>query len=69
MVLFLIELYVCGVICDKTHAHLLKEGELMLQKALDMCRVNKAMSTQLKTLSSIATSKETHYQEVLVIQK
>lgn len=41
----------------------------MLQKALDICRVNKATSTQLKTLSSSATHKETHYQEVLAIQK
>ena len=60
---------VCGIICDKTRARLLKEGELTLQKALGICRVNEATSTQLKTLSSSATSKETHYQEVLAIQK
>ena len=60
---------VCGIICDKTSAHVLKEGELTLQKALDICRANEATSTQLKTLSSSATSKETHYQEVLAIQK
>ena len=60
---------VCGIICDKICARLLKEGELMLQKALDICRANEATSTKLKTLSSSATSKATHYQEVLAIQK
>ena len=60
---------VCGIICDKTRAHLLKEGEITLQKSLGICRANEATSTQLKTLSSSATSKETHYQEVLAIQK
>ena len=60
---------ICGIICDRTRARLLKEGELTLQKALDICRANEATTTQLKTLSSSATSKETHYQEVLAIQK
>ena len=60
---------VCGITCDRTRARLLKEGELMLQKALDICRANEATSSQLKTLSSSGVSKETHYQEVLAIQK
>ena len=59
----------CGITCDKTHTCLLKEGKLMLQKALDICRANKATSTQLKTLLSSVTYRETHYQEVLAIQK
>lgn len=57
----------CGTICDKTRARLLKEGDLTLQKALDICRANEATSTQLKTLSN-TTNKETQ-QEVLAIQK
>ena len=60
---------ICDINCDRTRARLLKEGELTLQKALDICRANEATTTQLKTLSSSATSKETHYQEVLAIQK
>jgi len=58
---------VCGIICDKTRARLLKESELTLQGALNICRANEATKSQLKTLSSNATSKET--QEVLAIQK
>ena len=60
---------VCGIICNKTRTRLLKEGELTLQKALNICRANEATSTQLKTLSYSGASKETHYQEVLAIQK
>ena len=60
---------VCGIICDRTRARLLKEAELTLQKALDICRANEATSTQLKTLNSNATGKEMHYQEVLPVQK
>ena len=51
---------VCGIICNKTRARLLKEGDLTLQKALDICRANEATSTQLKTLSS-TTNKETQH--------
>ena len=32
---------VCGIICDKTCARLLKESELTLQAALNICRANK----------------------------
>ena len=60
---------VCGIICDKTCARLLKESELTLQKALDICRANEATTSQLKTLSSHATNKESVEQEVLAIQK
>ena len=60
---------VCGIICDKTRAKLLKESELTLQKALDICRANEATTSQLKTLSSHATNKESVEQEVLAIQK
>ena len=59
---------VCGIICDKTRARLLKEGELTLQTALNICRANEATSSQLKSLSASTTSKETQ-QEVLAVQK
>jgi len=59
---------VCGIICDKTRARLLKESELTLQGALNICRANEATKSQLKTLSSNATLKETQ-EEVLAIQK
>ena len=28
---------VCGIVCDRTHVYLLKESDLTLQKALDIC--------------------------------
>ena len=52
---------VCGITCDRTRARLLKEGELTLQKALNICTANKATSSHLKTLCSSGASKETHY--------
>ena len=60
---------VCGIICDRTHARLLKDSELTLQKALDICRANETTTSQLKTLSSGATKKEPVDQEVLAVKK
>jgi len=37
---------VCGITCDKIRARLLKESELMLQTALNLCRANEATSSQ-----------------------
>ena len=39
---------VCGIICDKTCTRLLKESELTLQNALNICAANEATSSQLK---------------------
>ena len=49
---------VCGIICNRTCARLLKDSELTLQKALDICRANEATTSQLKTLSSCATNSQ-----------
>ena len=59
---------VCGIICDRTRARLLKDSELTLQKALDICRANEAITSQLKTLSSCATNKESVDQELFTVQ-
>ena len=55
---------ICGIICDRTWARLFTDSELTLQKALDICRANEATASQLKTLSSGATSREIVDQEV-----
>ena len=60
---------VCGISCDRTRARLLKESELTLQKAVDICRANEAATSQLKILNSDATNKEPVDQEVLTVQK
>ena len=59
---------VCGIICDRTRARLLKDSELTLQKALDICRANEATASQLKTLSSGASGRESADQEFLAVQ-
>ena len=58
----------CGIICYRTCAHLLKESELTIQTALNICRANKATSFQLKSLSATSSSKEAHY-DVFAVQK
>ena len=40
---------VCNIICNKTCARLLKEGELTLQAALNICRANEATLSKLKS--------------------
>ena len=60
---------ICGIICDRIQARLLKDSKLTLQKALDICRANEATTSQLETLSSGATNNEPVDQEVLAVQK
>ena len=59
---------VCGIICDRTRARLLKDSELTLQKASDICRANETTPSQLKTLSSGVSDRESADQEVLAVQ-
>ena len=59
---------VCGIISDRTQVRLLKHSELTLQKASDICRANEATASQLKTLSSGASSRESADREVLAVQ-
>ena len=47
---------VYGIICDKMHSRLLKKSDLTLQKALDICRANKATATQLKSFGVSSTT-------------
>ena len=39
---------VCGILDDGTRSRLLREPDLSLQKALDICRANEATTTQMK---------------------
>ena len=43
---------VCGIIDDRTRSRLLREPDLSLQKALDICRANEATKTQMKLLTA-----------------
>ena len=56
---------VCSITCDKTRGRLLREGDITLQKALDICRASEAMTLQLNTISdaaatNVATESEIH---------
>ena len=50
---------VCGIRCDKTRSRLLKEPDLNLQKAIDICRANEATITQMKSFVSTTTDEMT----------
>ena len=43
---------VCGIVDDKVRARLLRETDLTLQKAIDICRANEITSKQVKTLAN-----------------
>ena len=47
---------VCGIQCDKTRSRLLREPDLTLQKAVDICRANETTSSQMKSFSSDQTN-------------
>ena len=47
---------VCGINCDATRSRLLREPDLMLQKAVDICRANETTTSQMKLLSSDQTN-------------
>ena len=48
---------VCGIIDDRTRSRLLREPDLSLQKALDICRANEATTTQMKLLTATSGAK------------
>lgn len=41
---------VCGIINDQVRRRLLREGDLTLDKAIDICRVSEITTSQVKTL-------------------
>jgi len=43
---------VCGIKCDKIRSRLLKEPELTLQKAVDICRAHEATLKQMKSFTA-----------------
>ena len=48
---------VCGILDDGTRSRLLREPDLSLQKALDICRANEATTTQMKLLTATSSIK------------
>ena len=59
---------VCGIACDKTRGTMLREGDIPLQRAVDLCRAAEATKAQLKSISSasatadnITTEAEIHF--------
>ena len=61
---FIRDRIICGITCDKTRGRLLREGDITLQKAVDICRANEAMTLQLKTISNPATANITMETEI-----
>ena len=49
---------VCGIICDKTRSRLLREPDLTLQRAVEICRTNELTTTQMKSLGTSETNTE-----------
>ena len=49
---------VCGIICDKTRSRLLREPDLTLQRAEEICRTNELTTTQMKSLGTSGTNTE-----------
>lgn len=45
---------VCGIRDDQLHARLLRESDLTLSKAIDVCRANEVASNQVKVLNEEA---------------
>ena len=48
---------VCGILSDKTRARLLKQPDLTLAKAIDMCRADETTLTHMKSMGATNTSK------------
>lgn len=49
---------VCGITCDRMLGRLLREADLTLQKAIDICRANEATVSQMKSLSASGANME-----------
>ena len=47
---------ICSITCDKTHGMLLREGDITLQRTVEVCRANKTMKLQLKSMSHTTTA-------------
>jgi len=61
---------ICGILDDGTRSRLLREPNLSLAKALDICRANEAISTQMKHLATATFPKESaESEEVCAIDK
>ena len=50
---------VCGIRSDKSRSRLLKEPDLTLQKAIDICRANEATTKQMKSFAHTTTDEMT----------
>ena len=50
---------VCGICCNQTCSRLLKEPDLTLQKAIDICKANEATSKQMKSFATVSMDEKT----------
>ena len=55
---------ICGIICDKTRGILLREGDITLQRTVEICRANEAVTSQLKAISHATTTDVTTEAEI-----
>ena len=54
----------CSIICDKTRGILLREGDVTLQRLVEICRANEAVTLQLKAISHTTTTDDTTEAEI-----
>ena len=47
---------ICGITCDKMRGMLLREGDITLQRTVEVCRANEAIKLQLKSMSHTTTA-------------
>ena len=55
---------ICGITCDKTRGMLLREGDITLQRTVEVCRANEAMKLQLKSMSHSTTADQNTETEI-----
>lgn len=55
---------VCGIVSDKTRGRLLREANLSLENAVDICRANEMTVTQMKMLGESSTSHSSNTMEI-----
>ena len=54
----------CGIVSDKTRGRLLREANLTLENAVDICRANEMTVTQMKILGESSTSHSANTMEI-----
>ena len=59
---------ICKITCDKMRNMLLREGDITLQRTVKVCRANKTMKLQLKSMSHTTTTDSNTEREIHCIK-